>query len=352
MALLKKGIIAVISAGLTACATPSPEIKRVTARPPSNPEMAALDLSGLSRVDAVKAGTTLGASVKLISPGAHTLHFSFNAVTGRPDQCLKGRSERTRIGPGPQDPALVAHAETRTRMLLRQEAVVDVLFYGTLLVVQGTFYGIRLTCRGVSSGLDKPRRCYGVRFTARKGVTYVPRMSGGQPVVTDGRSGATVSSTTELPCSAVDGTIAAAEKAAEAKARAKLAALEARLGAKARRGDSAALHKLFMSAPIFSAREWRWLCLAAHGGHSWALVKIGNWYASGRTVERNATAAHMWYTLLQRKKPEEAQSRLRIIETQMTSDQIARAKQLAARWKPNPRECRQFATTPGKRSRR
>jgi uncharacterized protein len=87
------------------------------------------------------------------------------------------------------------------------------------------------------------------------------------------------------------------------------------------------------------AEAGKWFRLAAEQGDSRSLYYLGKMYENGEGVERDPVAAHMWLSLSARQAPnprDAAYTRedIKKLERKMSPEQIAKAKELAAQWKP------------------
>lgn len=74
------------------------------------------------------------------------------------------------------------------------------------------------------------------------------------------------------------------------------------------------------------ARAAQWYAKAARRGHPSAQLNIGDAYASGRGVKRDAIAAHMWLSLAAAQGKDWAAKRRDQLEKSMTPNQIASAR--------------------------
>jgi uncharacterized protein len=90
------------------------------------------------------------------------------------------------------------------------------------------------------------------------------------------------------------------------------------------------------------AESGKWFRLAAEQGDSRSLFYLGKMYESGEGVERDPVAAYMWLSLSAKLAPnarDAAYTRedIKKLERKMSAEQIAKAKEMAAQWKPkNP----------------
>ncbi len=79
----------------------------------------------------------------------------------------------------------------------------------------------------------------------------------------------------------------------------------------------------------------KWLRLSAEQGNQDAQWLLGKAYLQGdRDLQRDPVQAEMWIRLAAKNNLEFYQNTLRAAEGQMTADQIAKGKALAAAWKP------------------
>jgi uncharacterized protein len=87
------------------------------------------------------------------------------------------------------------------------------------------------------------------------------------------------------------------------------------------------------------AEAGKWFRQAADQGDSRSLYYLGKMHENGEGVERDPVAAHMWFTLSAKQAPssrDAAYTRedIRKLERKMSPEQIAKAKEMAAQWKP------------------
>ena len=318
-----------LAALVSACAAAPerPTIRQVTTRAPDIRNGAALDLRGLNRISASKGTTALAANVQKIKPGRNTIYFAFGAGKWDPEKCWPKRSfhdrdRQQRLAAN----RLTAHAAGAPPHTLREMAYSQGMGEAVIL---GIGIIIKAGCAAaVMAQSNRPRRCYRVTFDAMEAVTYAPRLVKERPVVIDGRNGQTVSTTSTVPCAVVDKPL-------------KAAAAQARLRRIAAGADGNAQYRLYTQAGT-PQEKWKWACLSAHNGHRVAQWVVGNFYEKGRApVRRNLVQAYKWYRIEQANGARSTSLFLNRVAKNMTPTQIARAKQLAARWKPNPRECGQ-----------
>ncbi len=91
--------------------------------------------------------------------------------------------------------------------------------------------------------------------------------------------------------------------------------------------------------PADNAVAANWFRKAATQRDSRSAFYLGKMYEKGEGVERDLTQAHLWLSLSAKNAPnarDAAYTREDIgkLERRMTPEQIARAKELAAQWKP------------------
>lgn len=91
--------------------------------------------------------------------------------------------------------------------------------------------------------------------------------------------------------------------------------------------------------PADHAEAANWFRKAATQGDSLSAYYLGKMYEKGEGVERDLMQAHLWLTLSAKNAPnarDAAYTREDIgkLERRMTPEQIAKAKELAAQWKP------------------
>jgi len=83
------------------------------------------------------------------------------------------------------------------------------------------------------------------------------------------------------------------------------------------------------------AQGLKWLRLSAEQGNQDAQLLLGKTYMDGnQEVRRDPVLAEMWLRLAAKNNLEFYQKELLGAERQMTADQIAKGKELAAAWKP------------------
>jgi TPR repeat protein len=79
----------------------------------------------------------------------------------------------------------------------------------------------------------------------------------------------------------------------------------------------------------------KWLRLSAEQGHQDAQLLLGKAYLQGdKDLPRDPVQAEMWLQLAAKNNLDFYQAELRTGEGQMTAEQIARGRALAAAWKP------------------
>ena len=78
------------------------------------------------------------------------------------------------------------------------------------------------------------------------------------------------------------------------------------------------------------------LKLAAEQGYPEAYLPLGLAYVNLKDVPRDVVQADMWLQLAAAQGDPLAPRQIAKLEGQMTRDQIAKARALAAAWKPNP----------------
>jgi TPR repeat protein len=91
--------------------------------------------------------------------------------------------------------------------------------------------------------------------------------------------------------------------------------------------------------PVDNASAADWFRKAATQRDSRSAFYLGKMYEKGEGVERDLTQAHLWLSLAAKNAPnarDAAYTREDIgkLERRMTAEQIAKAKELAAQWKP------------------
>ncbi len=120
----------------------------------------------------------------------------------------------------------------------------------------------------------------------------------------------------------------------------------------AKNGDGTAAYALYWQLSgerQTFAEAWRWLCLAANGGHGEAQRSVGNrhrtltwqseierlgWLRDDVGIQQDNRVAYMWYTLADSSGDLSAIWMRASIESDMAPDEIAQAEQMARDWKP------------------
>jgi TPR repeat protein len=113
----------------------------------------------------------------------------------------------------------------------------------------------------------------------------------------------------------------------------------------AEQGDIEAAYKLSQYALFMNAASrWRWLCLAAHGGHAQAQLLVADYYRygyGGFSVDQAQT--YKWFSLAE-ESGIGTQYKARFASF-LSPDQIAQGEHLLDIWEPNPSECEFEAMT-------
>ena len=78
----------------------------------------------------------------------------------------------------------------------------------------------------------------------------------------------------------------------------------------------------------------RWYRLAAGQGDAIAQANLGSMYGNGWGVQKNYVLSYMWNSIAAAQGHKKAAKRLEIIEKRMTPAQIAKAQDMAAKWRP------------------
>lgn len=86
--------------------------------------------------------------------------------------------------------------------------------------------------------------------------------------------------------------------------------------------------------PQSDAEAVKWFRRAADRGLKVAQAALGFMYSSGRGVARDYVQAHMWLCVSDIVEQGEVRKQLAAIENKMSSEQLAKAEQLAQEWKP------------------
>ena len=84
----------------------------------------------------------------------------------------------------------------------------------------------------------------------------------------------------------------------------------------------------------------KWWRLAAEQGYASAQFNLGGMYGEGISVIQNYVIAHMWFNIAASNGYESAKKGIDIVESRMTSEQIAEAQKLARECiKKNYKDC-------------
>jgi hypothetical protein len=113
----------------------------------------------------------------------------------------------------------------------------------------------------------------------------------------------------------------------------------------AEQGDAAAmyyvghLYQHGYGVPANPAEAARWFRMGAARGDSLCQYYLGKFAERGEGMDKDLVAAHMWLSLSASHAPNArdagyTRAEVRKLERKMTPEQIAKAKDLAARWKP------------------
>ena len=78
----------------------------------------------------------------------------------------------------------------------------------------------------------------------------------------------------------------------------------------------------------------KWFRLAADQGYAMAQNNLGSLYARGEGVPKDYVQAYMWFALSAEQDNALAVDNLKAAADELTPDEIAHAKDLAAQWKP------------------
>lgn len=106
---------------------------------------------------------------------------------------------------------------------------------------------------------------------------------------------------------------------------------------KANKGDLDAQFKLGSRTDIDNAFKWKWLCVAAHGGHALAQEWVADRYRLGlQPVGWDPGQAYAWYS---RSGTPAAQARLTQMAASMSAKQLLGAEKLTQSWQPDPASC-------------
>jgi len=105
--------------------------------------------------------------------------------------------------------------------------------------------------------------------------------------------------------------------------------------------DLGQLYRLGYGIQRNNAEAMRWFRRAADQGDGGAQYNLGFMYEAGRGVTRDLVRAYMWFDLAARSAEPHAHQGYAIqyrdsVASKMTPEQIAKAQQLVAEWKPKP----------------
>lgn len=85
------------------------------------------------------------------------------------------------------------------------------------------------------------------------------------------------------------------------------------------------------------AEAAKWYRRAAEQGHAQGQNALGILYAEGRGVPLNPVQAYAWFELAVRHGEGFAARNRKTVTATMTAEQIAKARALAAKWRPRPK---------------
>lgn len=99
------------------------------------------------------------------------------------------------------------------------------------------------------------------------------------------------------------------------------------------------MHHYGHGVPRNQAEAIKWFRLAASHGDVSARQYLAIMHHKGEGVEKDLVAAHMWYALFSRDAPNDrdrayTKDTVTKMERKMATEDIARAKKMAAEWKP------------------
>jgi uncharacterized protein len=104
------------------------------------------------------------------------------------------------------------------------------------------------------------------------------------------------------------------------------------------------LYEKGLGVPQDCAEAVKWYRKAAEQGHVFAQSCLGIMYALGQGVPQDYVLAHLWFNLAiarfpasEQERREDAENGRAYLESVMTAEQVAEARELAGEWKPvNP----------------
>jgi len=99
------------------------------------------------------------------------------------------------------------------------------------------------------------------------------------------------------------------------------------------------LHHNGFGVPRNDAEAMKWMRRSADMNHFESQYYMGKLSEAGKKVEHDIVAAHMWYSLAVKSAPNERDASyttrdVRRIEKKMKPEEIAKAKEMAEKWKP------------------
>ena len=96
----------------------------------------------------------------------------------------------------------------------------------------------------------------------------------------------------------------------------------------------AALYAVGKGVPMSNEEALKWYLAAANQGDSLAQYNVGMRYSEGHGVARDPVAAYKWLSLAAAQELPDAAGALESLKQGMSSEQIARARELVAQFKP------------------
>jgi len=99
------------------------------------------------------------------------------------------------------------------------------------------------------------------------------------------------------------------------------------------------LHHNGFGVPRSDAEAMKWMRRSADMNHYESQYYMGKLSESGRKVEHDIVAAHMWFSLAAKSAPNERDAaytnrEIRRLEKKMTPEQITKSKEMVEKWKP------------------
>jgi len=98
--------------------------------------------------------------------------------------------------------------------------------------------------------------------------------------------------------------------------------------------DLGAIYERGKGVPQDYKEAVKWYRLSAEQGIVYAQVNLGSMYANGHGVPKDSVLAHMWWNLAGSNGNERASKNRKLVEKEMSPQQITQAQEMARNWKP------------------